>query len=165
MSAPESAPAPETVTGSTEVMDEKPCDLATLKTFEFDRVLSEGMSASSLGESGAIPSYGHQRFFDPRSDQCDGSLGSFYGCHEKLTPGPTSAYLYGTLHGEPAIIHVARTSLDTSRAPQLVKEGLENLDVFLDNRPVSTPGRSMPFPQAPKGRPPVSTPSGVWCCA
>lgn len=45
--------------------------------------------------------------------------------------------MYGTLHGEPAIIHVARTSLDTKRAPQLVKEGLENLDVFLDNRPVS----------------------------
>lgn len=57
--------------------------------------------------------------------------------HSRLTPGPTSAYLYGALHGEPAIIHVARTSLDTRRAPQLVKEGLENLDVFLDNRPVS----------------------------
>lgn len=55
----------------------------------------------------------------------------------ELIPGPTSAYMYGTLHGEPAIIHVARTSLDTKRAPQLVKEGLENLDVFLDNRPVS----------------------------
>lgn len=55
----------------------------------------------------------------------------------KLTAGPTSAYMLGTLHGEPAIIHVARTSLDTKRAPQLVKDGLENLDVFLDNRPVS----------------------------
>ncbi|EKD01614.1 hydrolase [Trichosporon asahii var. asahii CBS 8904] len=105
MSAPETLPAAEPVVVTSEVKEELPCDIATLKTFEFDRILSEATTELSIQ------------------------------VHSRLTPGPTSAYLYGALHGEPAIIHVARTSLDTRRAPQLVKEGLENLDVFLDNRP------------------------------
>lgn len=42
MSAPETSSAPETVVTPTGATEEKPCDLATLKTFEFDRVLSEG---------------------------------------------------------------------------------------------------------------------------
>jgi hypothetical protein len=35
-------------------------------------------------------------------------------------------------------VHVQRTALDSDAAPKLVKSGLEGLDVFLDNRPVST---------------------------
>ncbi|BEJ10693.1 hypothetical protein CspHIS471_0101150 [Cutaneotrichosporon sp. HIS471] len=46
-----------------------------------------------------------------------------------------SCYLLGKLHGEPAIVHVQRTAVDPSAAPNIVKEGLESLDVFLDNRP------------------------------
>lgn len=44
-------------------------------------------------------------------------------------------YLLGTLHSEPAIVHVQRTAIDADAAPGLVKDGLEELDVFLDNRP------------------------------
>ncbi|RSH81894.1 uncharacterized protein EHS24_008090 [Apiotrichum porosum] len=72
--------------------DLKPCDLATLKTFEFERVLSESTASGS-------------------------------------------AFLLGTLHGEPAIIHVQRTALDPAAAPEIVQRGLETLNVFLDNRP------------------------------
>lgn len=48
-----------------------------------------------------------------------------------------SAYLLGTLHGEPSIVHVQRTAVDVAKAPELLQRGLESLDVFLDNRPVS----------------------------
>lgn len=51
-----------------------------------------------------------------------------------------SVYLLGTLHSQPAIILVQRTAIDVDAAPALVKEGLESLDVFLDNRPVSELG-------------------------
>ncbi|KLT42672.1 scavenger mRNA decapping enzyme [Cutaneotrichosporon oleaginosum] len=70
----------------------KPCDLAALETFEFERVLMESTLTGSC-------------------------------------------YLLGRLHGEPAIVHVQRTAVDPSAAPGIVKEGLESLDVFLDNRP------------------------------
>lgn len=42
MSAAETAPAADPVVETTEVQEELPCDIATLNTFEFDRVLSEG---------------------------------------------------------------------------------------------------------------------------
>ncbi|BEJ01212.1 hypothetical protein CcaverHIS631_0510690 [Cutaneotrichosporon cavernicola] len=70
----------------------KPCDLAGLETFEFERVLLENTLSGSC-------------------------------------------YLLGKLHGEPAIVHVQRTAVDPSAAPNIVKEGLESLNVFLDNRP------------------------------
>ncbi|GMK59680.1 hypothetical protein CspeluHIS016_0802860 [Cutaneotrichosporon spelunceum] len=70
----------------------KACDLATLATLEFERVLSENTLTGSC-------------------------------------------YLLGKLHGEPAIVHVQRTAIDPSAAPGIVKEGLDSLNVFLDNRP------------------------------
>lgn len=85
----------------------KPCDLEALRTFEFDRVLSESTSTAR----------------DREMLIADTTTGS--------------AYLLGKLHDRPAIIHVQRTSLDSTSAPGLVKDGLESLDVFLDNRPVS----------------------------
>lgn len=56
-----------------------------------------------------------------------------------LTAGTLSGsvYLLGKLHGEPAIVHVQRTAIDDKVAPGLVKDGLESLEVFLENRPVS----------------------------
>ncbi|TXT08842.1 hypothetical protein VHUM_02970 [Vanrija humicola] len=52
---------------------------------------------------------------------------------ESTTTG--SLYLLGTLHGEQAIVHVQRTAIASDAAPALVKNGLENVNVFLENRP------------------------------
>lgn len=88
--------------------DLKPCDLATLATFEFERVLMEsGCCQVTLLTS---------------TDAAGTTTGS--------------VYLLGKLHGEQAIIHVQRTAIASSAAPELVKEGLENVNVFLENRPV-----------------------------
>ncbi|ORX37150.1 HIT-like domain-containing protein [Kockovaella imperatae] len=69
-----------------------PVDLETLKTFEFDRILSESTTTGSI-------------------------------------------YLLGKLHNESAIIHLQRTILSADGASELVKHGLEEIKVFLDNRP------------------------------
>jgi hypothetical protein len=47
-----------------------------------------------------------------------------------------SIYLLGQLHGLDAIVHLQRTVLPSEQAAKVVKNGLESLNVFLDNRPV-----------------------------
>ena len=59
-----------------------------------------------------------------------------------------SVFLLGILRDVQAIVHLQRTVLDPARAAELVKEGFESIDVFLDNRPVgprSYPPNSLPL--------------------
>ncbi|KAL1405833.1 hypothetical protein Q8F55_007511 [Vanrija albida] len=72
--------------------DLKPCDLATLATYEHERVLMESTTTGSV-------------------------------------------YLLGRLRGQQAIVHVQRTAIASDAAPGLVKDGLEGVNVFLENRP------------------------------
>lgn len=44
MSTVESVPPADAAIEQVEVKEEKPCDIATLQTFNFDRILSEGES-------------------------------------------------------------------------------------------------------------------------
>ncbi|KAL7420558.1 hypothetical protein Q5752_004509 [Cryptotrichosporon argae] len=51
------------------------------------------------------------------------------------SPTTGSTYVLGKLHGEQAIVHVQKTALDAETAGHLVKTGLEDVQVDLDNRP------------------------------
>lgn len=75
MSAPETLPAAEPVVVTSEVKEELPCDIATLKTFEFDRILSEGESlqCASLVHLGSLnaEASSDDRAFHPSSQQAN----------------------------------------------------------------------------------------------
>lgn len=46
-----------------------------------------------------------------------------------------SIFILGTLNALPAILHVQRTALVADRAVELVKDGVKELNVFLENPP------------------------------
>ncbi len=48
-----------------------------------------------------------------------------------------SVYLLGTIDSQPAIVHLQRTVLPTENARAVVESGLAQLEVFLENKPVS----------------------------
>lgn len=48
-----------------------------------------------------------------------------------------SVYLLGSIQDQPAIVHVTKTMLDSSKAVDIVNHGLDELQVYLVNQPVS----------------------------
>lgn len=48
-----------------------------------------------------------------------------------------SVYLLGSIQDQPAIVHVTKTMLDSSKAVDIVNNGLDELQVYLVNQPVS----------------------------
>lgn len=88
--------------------------LDKLRDFQFERVLSESKCYDCAG---ALE-------FAILADHI----------HTGLTTG--TLYLLGTIDSSPAILNVQRTVINSSAGPELIKSGLAQLDVFLENSPV-----------------------------
>lgn len=93
--------------------DEGQLDIAALRSITFTRVLSESESPSQAESEISRWTYLH--------------IGTLTG----------SIYLLGTIQGSDAIIHLQRTALPTERAADVVRSDLEELNIIIENKPVS----------------------------